>query len=623
MNEITAKPIFTNFYYSSEAADSPLDKPLRDRDIGALEKLYKDFLGDVRNFFDFYAIDRFIKTLGNDPKKDLEVLDWLYEKGIGKTNSCFVATVLSFVCSKAGENGVPLIKWCLSKKEITQSFFTVERNLQELSPKNVITIGCFLDSGVAISEQSLTALFRNAVFDGNLATMNLIWEKCKDRHPEIHLNFLKTVFNPNIVEELKPTVFLDWVYDALLSFHGTTYAFPRDAKLQFNLGDQKIEESLFSEIEKRGMGWERLREKSRWSDSEYLILKTDFTATFQTMGPEGLSFFEWVCKEKPETLSSYTFDWAFLKSAINGEVGLPLLKSLCESRGKKISYWCFKQAIHLAQKNKHLETAEWLEYEMKHYYPDGATAVSDSDIQLLLASSHTPSGYRPLGDAPKRYGWQPLTVEELVKMEAKDPIEQKEEVEEVTPSDDQKGEPEPFQKLYSLIIRGKTAIRVTGKEEYKEKVYGLLQELLKYPSGRWTLLFISRLPYAIEIHENSAFASSAHYDRTTRSIAYKISNPRHVWTKNEKGVKELIPQGAETGILHEFLHALHHYEQSELTKKIQAIPSSDYSYTHLEEQRTIAGIDADFDLEAFSICENTYRYESGQPSRYGHMGFSY
>jgi hypothetical protein len=411
---------------------------------------------------------------------------------------------------------------------------------------------------------------------------------------------------------------LDWLLCKLVLLHGTSL-FP----LSEVCVDYHPLDPLLTHISKWGFSWE----KTQLDSSQ--ILQISFRPLFEEMNAQGLSFFEMACEQMPDQLSAFTFQWAFLKAAANGAFGQTLMQSLIEQRSGQLSYWCLRRACSIAKRNGHEETANWVQEQLKKF-PE-PQQLSFDDLKLLLASSTKPSGYRALGDLPKRYNWQPLTEEELERMipqanlapleddpfagmslKVVDDAKEQLAVDEISQT-----EQELFRKLYQRIEQGYTQFKIEGNEAFKNKMLGVVREFLMCPSGRWALLRACRLPYPLKIIETAG--ETAYLNK-----ALCVNTEIHMYNmhKNPNGTRTRFLAALDSGIYHELIHALHDsVVTKEFMKLLNTMRSSDKNYDKLEELYTIAGCDEDCqDLELFALCENTYNFEKGYLERDGHDG---
>jgi len=314
------------------------------------------------------------------------------------------------------------------------------------------------------------------------------------------------------------------------------------------------------------------------------------------------------------------------------------MEHLLAKQPNKLSSVTLFRAAQIAEKFGHPAVAQWL----KGQVPDGIQdQVPDAeDVKLLLASSHDPSGYRPLGDAPERFNWKPLTDEELNQRVSpeeyagwtlEDPFKNQDisvvegEINQSSFKEIHRSQADLFVRFYNCLKMDRAPTKIKGDDAFREGILELVRKMLTRPSGRWALVQACRLPFSLAILKNVPGHTEEHqYDDTTHAIFFKLSGEGEQFTKGKAGELIRTPHADDSILLHEIVHAIHHGVDSPLlAEESRKMIPSDERYTNLEEQRTIAGVEEECDqFEAFALSENVYNFEQGYPKRYSHAAYS-
>jgi len=401
---------------------------------------------------------------------------------------------------------------------------------------------------------------------------------------------------------------IDYLLGRLVLLHGTDDQVVLSRCVFLAHPSEEVIQVVNSHLKTKGLEWKKSE------DSDELL--ASFCPIFESCGPEGLPFLESTCREKADQLSSFTLNWAFLKAAANGPAAQQFMEWLSEHVPDKLTYWAFSRALQISKKYGHEEMATWLEQNKPPLTPP-----QNLDIKLLLASSYDPSGFSPLGDAPERFHWEPLT-EQALSQYGQLPAQSEENLFDVIVEDSvenpalhqiRKSEATLFSKLYAHIKAGNTPFKIIGDDVFKAKILAFIQKLLKRPSGRWALLFGSQISLQVKNGDRCA------YDFGKKELIINPKERGSFCTKTVENVYEAFEQPLDVGFFHELLHAIHSFKNPELAKLLGRTSNASRGYSSLEEQITIASVDSECDrLEAFALSENTYNFEQGYPRRYFH-----
>jgi hypothetical protein len=564
-------------------------------------------------------------------EKGLPILQLLLNKAGSDFDGAFGVAI------RQREKGFPMMQWLVENAKDKMSCYSVSSAFENLVwEKDILsTLSLLLEHcSSRVAQKSLDSAFSSALYRGDkegFEIVKLIWEKTKEsnRH-HVYPEYIPRLLDHGIKKGELYTQILDWLLEQAAQLQGTRAHLNFTRGIFFYPDEIWQAERINSHLRTKGFEWKEVK-----NFAPNLSLDATANPLFSENSPAGLSFFEEICEKIPDKLSAYSFRWAFLKAAANGAAGHALMQRLLANVPQKLSSWSIQRAKSLAEKHGHIETALWIEELKKPHYAEtqNSEPMDEDDIKLALASCDNPSGYRALGEAPERYGWKPLTQEELDLMIPDSALEtvSKEDpfkgsgivlvedgIEKIALGEIRKSEAELFRKLYMRIKHGHTALKITGDDLFQEKILEIIRKLISRPSGRWALLFVCRFKKPLGVVETKTRGTC--FDEKMHVMDVNVTTPLSVYTRDDAGTKVLIPHPQDVIFFHEITHAIHYAVNDQLSAILEAMPSSDPEYDNLEEQAAIAG--GDKKCEAFALNENVYNFECGLPQRYGHRGWN-
>lgn len=181
-----------------------------------------------------------------------------------------------------------------------------------------------------------------------------------------------------------------------------------------------------------------------------------------------------------------------------------------------------------------------------------------------------------------------------------------------------------FNELYSKIQNGSSAVTIEGSESFKNCVLEAFKKLMERPSGRLLLqkllvnTTLEKLPIKEAANDGTLHVQLDHNSGKLAYFEVLLSNETHKTSyifSTELGTNRKIAVQQPFFILlaHELIHLVHLLENPNLPVDTPATVNR--SYTNLEEQRTITGLDhtvefkATYDeQESFDATPTTYDY---------------
>ncbi|MBM3192990.1 MAG: hypothetical protein FJZ59_02005 [Chlamydiae bacterium] len=508
---------------------------------------------------------------------------------------------------KLGNEGLPMLEWLCSVESIDE-YYLRQAFIESFNKENGFAVAKWIATigNESISDSHFLELcLRDAQ---EVMRVEWIYSQFSDRIPKLQ------VFSK------RSSTVTEW-----LLMHDKVSE--RSIQLEFR---NSCKDSTEVRIQKRTFLWTYARSYL----SEQSVVKA-----LENIGPVGLEVLEWAYNTIPEVFTPYLLNWALLKAAVSGEAGKPLVEKISANACAKLSWWSFWIGAHILEKRGQIDHAGWIIEIQRRAVGSIAPPLGPDEIKLLLKSSHTPSGYKPLGNIPIQHLWRPLSTEELDLItlgipwldDGDDPFKDSDvevvsdEIEVISPFQIRSSEAHLFKRLYQSIKQGKMPLSIIGDPSFQEKILKTLRLILSRPTGRWVILHVCRLPYPLSIVYD---AFGDHYDPEKRSVGINTKATQH-YSKTADGTKYVYLAEKDSLLVHELIHAIHFNQYGNtFFDDLHTSPASDSSYENLEEQFTIAGIDPDIrecleelrHATLFALSENSYNCERGYPERYGHQG---